>query len=791
MIPKQLINMRFNRVQFKEKKAFEKGWQKNPHSYEKIQEFFPKENYGVMCGKELRVLDDDTEKKGLIKIFKDNFGETFQVRDHLYFKFDNGHDKKIIFMNGKYHLGELQGEGTYVVGPGSIHPSGETYEVKNDLDIITISYDKFIDVFGEFIKSENSPIVQNTGAVYNPDDDEFVKNIKEKWISGNRETLALSVAGYLRKKKKFGLLKALGIVEKICKDCGDEEVQSRLVAVRATYDKDEKDVKGITGLVEKDIKIVSDSSWKEIKKSLKDELGDGEEYYDTDLDWRFIINNKDKIIGKPQLIDAVKKNIVLGRETIKKDKVENVDGKRVEKKFRKIYLFDDRFDKRHSGPIISTFSKKYFLYRIIEENGGENYILSEEYLPNEVCEFSGMRVEVEDFAEISKSMRIGCLTSVFFLSEYKSNVVILPPKDIVEFTKNRKISEEDWLEFLAYHRTLNSFNRFPKITEILKSAHLLSSKVDGWPLHLGVIGPQGSRKSKGFIETIAYKMGDNPDIVEGANSRIKGLTPSFKEKPANLGYLANCNRMGWVDELGKMVEFEINKHQGGNYNVLGEANFLLEHSIRQVSSGNDNTVTVGATAKFTFVMNPISKKNTIYDHVGAIDPTTMSRILWWVQDFEEQEFVMGKSGIVKIRDDSPLHHHHTPNTISRNRNFSSRNYSKAWLSVGGKIDNTDEFLTLFDSCNDFKCKVDYDKIEELMNYSVTLAREPMKSVWKPRSEHHIELLVDGVCKHRCLFIDYDSSFEANDMDYETTKAILTRMIKAWDTNLSTKGEVFP
>jgi len=253
MIPEQLKTMRFNRVRFKDKRAFENGWQNKPYSYEEINNYFPKENYGVMCGKEVRVLDDDTEKRGLIKIFIDNFGETFRVRDHLYFKFDNGYEKKIIFMNAQYHLGELQGEGTYVVGAGCTHPSGEIYEQKNDLEIITISYEEFKEVFKEFIKENN--ISEKLITTYNSDDDDFIKGVKEKWNKGNRQDLAMSVAGYLRKEKRLGLNNSLSIIQNICEDCGDTEINQRLAAVRATYDKDESEVKGYTGLMEKDIDI--------------------------------------------------------------------------------------------------------------------------------------------------------------------------------------------------------------------------------------------------------------------------------------------------------------------------------------------------------------------------------------------------------------------------------------------------------------------------------------------------------------------------------------------------------
>ncbi len=172
IIPTQLNGMRFNRVKFKEKRAFEIGWQNKPYTYEQIQQHFPKENYGIICGKEIRVLDDDTPKKGLIKLYHDNFPETMEVRDHIYFRFDNGYSDKIIFESkellfpdskGKLspHMGELQGEATYVVGPGCTHPSGEIYELKKDIPIVTISYEKFKEVFGEYFKEKKKKIIRN------------------------------------------------------------------------------------------------------------------------------------------------------------------------------------------------------------------------------------------------------------------------------------------------------------------------------------------------------------------------------------------------------------------------------------------------------------------------------------------------------------------------------------------------------------------------------------------------------------------------------------------------------
>ena len=103
MIPKQLSALRFNRVRFKEKRAFETGWQNKPYTYNEITQYFPKENYGVICGEDIRVLDDDTDDSSLIKLYLTTFGDTFRVRDHLYFKFDKLLVEDLVFVGTKYH----------------------------------------------------------------------------------------------------------------------------------------------------------------------------------------------------------------------------------------------------------------------------------------------------------------------------------------------------------------------------------------------------------------------------------------------------------------------------------------------------------------------------------------------------------------------------------------------------------------------------------------------------------------------------------------------------------------
>jgi len=516
--------------------------------------------------------------------------------------------------------------------------------------------------------------------------------------------------------------------------------------------------------------------WKIIKAHTKKLWKNGNEYTGNLPKWFFLAHSKDEIRGRPQLIDSSQKRIPLVRCAIKKDKDEI--------ELQSFYFFDEKFDKRHDGFQKDAFALDFRMYRVISEDDKEYYLMSREQLPNQVCTFKGMLVELDDFAEMSRSMKISSLSRIFFVRSYETSIKVLTPEQLVTYTKNRNITEAEWLDFLAYHE-IGTSNRFPMEAEILRSSHLLSSKVDKIPQHLGIMGPAGTRKSMGYIETIAHKFSDTPHIVEGANSRIKGLTPSFAVKPANLGYLAKCERIGWVDELGKMVEAESNKHQANTKNILGELNVLLDNKVREVNSGNDNTCFVQANAKFIFVMNPISGMKTLGGHVGLIDPTTMSRIFWWVQDADEQDFVIGPDGVLKVPPTQSQAQHNTIISLGvGDINENDTVLGKCW----GRIDNREEFLTLFDTCQSFLCPIDDARVAQLSSTITQLAREPMKGVWKPRAEHHVKLLIDGIIKHRCLFKDYDETFTPKDEDYDLAERILIRMVNSWDTDLSVRRD---
>ncbi len=532
-------------------------------------------------------------------------------------------------------------------------------------------------------------------------------------------------------------------------------------------------------------------SWDKIKGHSKNLWKSKKEYVEESPKWFFLAHDKDMIVGKPQLIENVQKKIPLIRLAISKQKDKET---KEEIEIQTFHFFDERFDKRYDGFQKDTFALDFWMYKVVSPEGKEYFVFTDKKLPNETCTFKGMSVELDDFAEMSRSMKVKSLSRLFFMRTCEPDVKIISKEDLVSYTKKRKINVEDWMQFLAHHPNGN-LNRFTNDFENLRSAFILSGKVDGYPMHLFIMGQTGTRKTMGIIETTAHKFSENPIICEGGNSRIKGLSPSFKEKPANLGYIAKAERVGYIDEIGKMLEIEQRRHETNQTNFLGELNFLLEHKLRLVGSGNDNDCNVQANGKNMFVSNPVGNKPTIYAHVGLIDPTFMSRNIIWVQDKEEVSFVLSEKGIQKFPPHPHKHTHteeHTEEILGdryNNNKFNKQAVHRVVLSMcGGKIKSREEFLTLFDSCYSFVSELNDVDIEKLVRTTTELAKDVMKNnVWLPRASHHIKLLVDGLCKQRCLFKDYDSSFVAKAEDYQLAEKILLRMVKSWDTNFTLGG----
>lgn len=172
------------------KKPFQKEWQNrviefdNPELVAHLQNGG---NYGVMGGgeKNLILIDFDDEK--VQEEAMKQLPETFTVKTgsgmlHLYY-FSNGNQSFKIFNENMDTLADVQGEGKQVVGPGSVHPNGNRYEIVKNMSVSFLDYAEAKAVILQFDKKPKKDIEPKWEKVAPKDahiDDRFLEDVKRR-----------------------------------------------------------------------------------------------------------------------------------------------------------------------------------------------------------------------------------------------------------------------------------------------------------------------------------------------------------------------------------------------------------------------------------------------------------------------------------------------------------------------------------------------------------------------------------------------------------------------------------
>ena len=197
MIPTQLQKpeFRFIKVHRHGKEPIEKGWTTTAnYNYDSLtlKEWIDAgNNYGVVCGLgNLLVIDFDD--KEFLERFIEKFPETFTVKSggkglhHLYYIIDS---IQLSFdVNEKYHTfdvnkkyADVQCKGKMVIGAGSVHASGKTYEVIKDIPLTHIDYAEIKAIFSDYIKKEKRDISDDKNIIQNyRQNRDIVDDIKSK-----------------------------------------------------------------------------------------------------------------------------------------------------------------------------------------------------------------------------------------------------------------------------------------------------------------------------------------------------------------------------------------------------------------------------------------------------------------------------------------------------------------------------------------------------------------------------------------------------------------------------------
>ncbi len=204
-------------------------FQKRRATEEELKQWFRIDsNFGIVCGEvsqNLVVFDfDEAESVNFVfSDFEKIKHKTMVVRTgkgyHVYFR-----TKKPVPSSKRTHLHlDIQSEGKYVVGPGSLHPSGAIYnsigsEAISEMD----DYIGFLD------------IIDKKDAVY--DAAKFVGRI---WQAGDRHDIALRLASLLRKQLHWEVEDTREFILAIMRMKEDsDEVSDRERAIEEAYAED-------------------------------------------------------------------------------------------------------------------------------------------------------------------------------------------------------------------------------------------------------------------------------------------------------------------------------------------------------------------------------------------------------------------------------------------------------------------------------------------------------------------------------------------------------------------------
>jgi len=252
-IPNQLRTGSFGFVKLapRSKKPVEKNWTNSPHSFHEINEWVGRgNNYGVLGGVGgLIVVDADTPE--LSAVVESKLPPTMTVSTgkgkHYYFLCD-GIAKKIVLTvqlpdeSAKHH-GEIISNGSQVVGPGSIHPTGSESRVVRDLAIATISPEQIYSELSEFISPGTIPreskqvaqlefkkLINEYGNPFYPGKDGAVVSINQNFWAGlnqfeHEQFFEPDESAFYRYDPVDGLHK------KVTEDAIKQEIASRMLKV--------------------------------------------------------------------------------------------------------------------------------------------------------------------------------------------------------------------------------------------------------------------------------------------------------------------------------------------------------------------------------------------------------------------------------------------------------------------------------------------------------------------------------------------------------------------------------
>lgn len=430
-----------------------------------------------------------------------------------------------------------------------------------------------------------------------------------------------------------------------------------------------------------------------------------------------------------------------------------IEGKRDKdtgERLRSVKLFGQNFSQKECK-IIKEINMPFYIYRFITEDNHDMMLLSP--TQQEIGDYvvTGMGTKMNDYKTVSDSAKLLTKLPFFFAQKVRNRVVKFKNHEQFKNRMNQLDVNKDTL--FDYPFTISKNDKSYKLVQPTWYKWMIWSWLihepkglfNQYPLHFLVIGEKASGKSM-LLNQLHSISKESKDIFAGATSTLKSLVPSFKYKPAKIGYLAESNRFAFCDEFLRCL---INSSTTADANQKEEGvaimNDLLEHQKREVGSGVSRAK-VNMTARILAMTNPIRGINNVNGLINNFDESFLSR---WLIYYQTDEHVQ----MIRRSNDSEL------------EIYDYRIATNDWISIV-------DYLQSFSATYDLK-RIEKIYNEVIRNLNTNLARH-----YDARHKHHIECLLDGIVKTRCL-MENDMEFEAIDEDYTILKDVWSNVIRSW------------
>jgi hypothetical protein len=471
---------------------------------------------------------------------------------------------------------------------------------------------------------------------------------------------------------------------------------------------------------------------------------------------KFYISNEKVFHG--QIIAEIfefEQNIPIA--TLVKTKIKS-ENEKLDVQVKKILLFGEKINKQKYD-VVKSIELPFFIYKFVNDRQQEFMLLSSNKLGVGDYVVSGVMTYCDDIKMITDSAKIMTKLPFLFCQSARARIVKFKNhEELSQMIISQKINSPKFFDYLFSIKINGSTKKLnhPVWFKFLIWGWFLhkgKGSFNNYPLHLFWCAEKNSGKSL-MLNCLYARSDENKKIFSGSSSTLKHLIPSFKYNPARMGYLAESNRFSFCDEFLRCV-MNVRTNQDGmtRDDSLTLMNDLLEHQKREAGSGVSN-IMVNMTSRIIATTNPVYGTSNVNDLLNRIDESFMSRWLIYYQ---------------------------TPEHLKMIRDSNDEDLECYDLEI-----DMNDWLSIVDYLHSFSSKYDFKRLLTIYELVKPILNEGLRKHYDARHKHHIECLMDGIIKIRCL-IENDMSFSARDVDYDVLNGVWKNVIKSWMDNVPIKN----